>query len=64
MKDQDLKKRIAKFVAKIGNGHAQAAFIKAGMSGTTALQLANGTYQWEPKRLLVQAIETALKQQD
>lgn len=62
MKDHDLKKRIEKFVTKVGSGKAQSLFIDAGMSGSTALQLVNGTYKSEPKRLLIMAIEIAMKE--
>lgn len=61
MKDSDLKMRLKKWIAQIGPGEAQSRLISAGMSGSTALKLVVGTYKSQPKRLLLQAIESAMK---
>ncbi len=60
--DENLKKRIKAWAAKIGEKKAEGQLVGAGMSGSTAFKLIQGTYEHEPKKLLLQAIETALKQ--
>ncbi len=59
--EKELEKRLSWWIAKIGKSEAERQLILAGMSGSTAQKLIAGSYASQPKRLLLKAIEEALK---
>lgn len=58
---KDLKTKIDKWVTKIGSKEAEIELMRAGISGSTAQKLIKGAYPSQPKHLVLQAIESAMK---
>lgn len=56
-----LKKKIQKWRERIGYQEALKSLEVVGVSKSAAQKILAGTYEPEPKRLLLQAIELAMK---
>lgn len=59
--EKDLKARIERWVSDVGIREAEVYLIRAGLSSSTAQKITRGKYDTQPKQLVMQAIETALK---
>ncbi len=57
----DLKLKINKWMRRIGRKSAEKQLIICGVSLSAAQKLLAGTYASEPKRLLMEAIQMAMK---
>lgn len=59
--DKDLKMKIDRWVGNVGIRRAELHLIQAGVSSSTAQKLTRGQYPNQPKDLVLQAIESAMK---
>ena len=59
--DKNLEKRICYWVIKVGKVEAQKQLVSEGIALSTVQRIVSGTYESQPRTLLLNAIEAALK---